>query len=132
MRGCPLPVLMTTKISWNQFNRLPCDTFRWRGIDGSEVLTHFITAPDLHSTTPFYSYNGPLRPSDMPGTWLNYRQQDLHDHLLYLYGWGDRGGGPTEAELEPLPLLAGLPDVPQARPGRAEAYFTDLYPLGLH
>jgi len=47
MRGCNIAVFMTTKISWNQFNRMPCDTFRWRGIDGTEVLTHFITAPDL-------------------------------------------------------------------------------------
>ncbi len=27
MRGCNIPVFMTTKISWNQFNRMPCDTF---------------------------------------------------------------------------------------------------------
>ncbi len=29
MRGCNIPVFTTTKISWNQFNRMPCDTFRW-------------------------------------------------------------------------------------------------------
>ena len=28
---------MTTKLSWNQFNRFPYDTFRWRGLDGSEI-----------------------------------------------------------------------------------------------
>ena len=33
---------LTSKISWSQFNRMPADTFRWRGIDGSEVLTHFV------------------------------------------------------------------------------------------
>ena len=36
---------MTTKISWNQYNRMPNDTFLWKGIDGSEILTHFITTP---------------------------------------------------------------------------------------
>lgn len=127
MRGCDIPVFMTTKISWNQFNRMPCDTFRWRGIDGSEVLTHFITAPDLHPTTPFYSYNGPLRPSDMTGTWMNYRQQDINDHLLYLCGWGDGGGGPTEEHMERMQIMADLPDFPQVRAGRAEDYFTGLY-----
>ena len=40
-----IDVFMTTKISWNQYNRMPHDTFFWRGIDGSEVLTHFITTP---------------------------------------------------------------------------------------
>ena len=127
MRGCDIPVFMTTKISWNQFNRMPCDTFRWRGIDGSEVLTHFITAPDLHPTTSFYSYNGPLRPSDVTGTWTNYRQQDINDHLLYLCGWGDGGGGPTEEQMERMQIMADLPDFPQVRAGRAEDYFTDLY-----
>jgi alpha-mannosidase len=126
MRGCNLPVFMTTKISWNQFNRMPCDTFRWRGIDGSEVLTHFITAPDLYSRT-FYSYNGPLRPSDMTGTWTNYRQQDINDHLLYLCGWGDGGGGATEEQLEGMSVMADLPDFPQVCSGRAEDYFTELY-----
>ncbi len=129
MRGCNIPVFMTTKISWNQFNRMPCDTFRWRGIDGSEVLTHFITAPELDTKTTFYSYNGPLRPSDMTGTWMNYRQQDINDHLLYLCGWGDGGGGPTEEQMERMQIMADLPDFPQVRAGRAEDYFTELYQL---
>ena len=37
------PYFMTTKLSWNQFNQLPYDSFYWQGIDGSRVLTHFIT-----------------------------------------------------------------------------------------
>jgi alpha-mannosidase len=127
MRGCNIPTFMTTKISWNQFNRMPCDTFRWRGIDGSEVLTHFITAPDLDAKTTFYVYNGPLRPSDMTGVWMNYRQQDINDHLLYLCGWGDGGGGPTEEQMERMHIMADLPDFPQVRAGRAGDYFTELY-----
>ena len=127
MRGCNIPTFMTTKISWNQFNRMPCDTFRWRGIDGSEVLTHFITAPSQDAKTTFYSYNGPLQPSDMTGTWMNYRQQDINDHLLYLHGWGDGGGGPTEEQMERMQIMADLPDFPQVRAGRAEDYFTELY-----
>jgi alpha-mannosidase len=127
MRGCTLPVFMTTKISWNQFNRIPSDTFRWRGIDGSEVLTHFITAPDIYTETTFYTYNGALQPGGMTGTWMNYRQKDINDHLLYLFGWGDGGGGPAEEQVERLQIMADLPDFPQVRAGRAEDYFTDLY-----
>ena len=127
MRGCNIPVFMTTKISWNQFNRMPYDTFRWRGIDGSEVLTHFITAPERDTTTTFYTYNGHLQPGDMTGTWMHYRQQDINDHLLYLYGWGDGGGGPTEEQVERVQIMADLPDFPQVRAGRAEDYFTELY-----
>ncbi len=127
MRGCNIPIFMTTKISWNQFNRMPCDTFRWRGIDGTEVLTHFITAPDLHTTTTYYTYNGPLRPEDMTGTWNNYRQQDINEHLLYLAGWGDGGGGPTEEQLERMQVMADLPNFPLVRAGRTDAFFSELY-----
>lgn len=127
MRGCDIPVFMTTKISWNQFNRMPCDTFRWRGIDGSEVLTHFVTAPDLHTATTFYSYNGPLRPKDMTGTWQNYRQQALNDNLLYLAGWGDGGGGPTEEMLQTSQVLADTPNFPIVRWGTVDTYFSQLY-----
>ncbi|HHV61405.1 MAG TPA: substrate-binding domain-containing protein [Firmicutes bacterium] len=42
-----LEYFMTTKISWNQYNRPEYDTFMWRGMDGTEVLTHFITTPEL-------------------------------------------------------------------------------------
>ena len=127
MRGCEISVFMTTKISWNQFNRMPCDTFRWRGIDGSEVLTHFVTAPDLHAATTFYSYNGPLRPHDMTGTWANYRQQGLNDDLLYLAGWGDGGGGPTEEMVQTAQMLATVPNVPTVRWGSVDTYFSALY-----
>jgi alpha-mannosidase len=127
MRGCDLSVFMTTKISWSQFNRMPCDTFCWRGIDGSEVLTHFITAPDVDPSLSYYSYNGPLRASDMMGTWKNYRQQNINDQLLYLGGWGDGGGGPTEEMLERVPVLERLPDFPKARMGRVDEYFSALY-----
>jgi alpha-mannosidase len=127
MRGCNIPCFMTTKISWNQFNRLPVDTFRWRGIDGSEVLTHFITAPGGDASSPSYTYNGPLRPSDVLGTWRMYQQQALNNQLLYLGGWGDGGGGPDEDQLERAQIMADLPAFPRVRMGRVDAYFDDLY-----
>ncbi|GHO42477.1 alpha-mannosidase [Ktedonospora formicarum] len=127
MRGCDLPVFMTTKISWNQFNRMPCDTFRWRGIDGSEVLTHFVTAPDVSTQSTYYTYNGPFRASDVLGTWKNYRQQAINDQLLYLCGWGDGGGGPEESQLERSLVLRDLPGFPTVEMGRADNYFDTLY-----
>ena len=57
-----IDMFMTTKISWNQYNRMPHDTFKWKGIDGSEVLTHFITTPEPWNEPGswFYTYTGPL------------------------------------------------------------------------
>lgn len=126
MRSCHIPCFMTTKISWNQFNRLPVDTFRWRGIDGTEVLAHFITAPSEGASTA-YTYNGPLQPSDMVGTWRDYQQQTINDQFLYLAGWGDGGGGPEEDQLARAEIMDDLPAFPKVRMGRVDAYFDDLY-----
>lgn len=51
---------MTTKISWNDTNRLPYDTFRWRGMDGTEVTAHFVTTTDPGED--YYTYNGNTSP----------------------------------------------------------------------
>jgi alpha-mannosidase len=124
IRKCGVRYFMTTKISWSQFNRFPYDTFRWRGLDGTEVLTHFVTTPE--ETSWFYTYNGQLRPPDVQGIWQQYRQKEVNDDLLFLFGWGDGGGGPTREMLETARLLANLPGLPQVRLGKAEPYFAAL------
>jgi len=115
---------LTTKISWSQFNRFPYDTFRWRGIDGSELLTHFVTTPDPES--PFFTYNGRLNPMDVRGIWEKYQQKNVNDELLLLYGWGDGGGGPTREMIESGLGMKDLPGIPQVSLGTAEAYFSRL------
>jgi len=131
MRGCGISSFMTTKISWSQFNRMPNDTFRWRGIDGSEVLTHFVTASDKPlkhwSEAQFYTYNGMMTGEEAFGTWKHYRQKELSDEVLYIYGYGDGGGGPTEQMLEAACALDRLPGYPHVKPGRIDQFFKQLY-----
>lgn len=124
MRGCGVDTFMTTKISWSQFNRAPFDTFWWQGIDGSQVLTHFVTTPSPPSRQ--YTYNGAMRPGDVAGAWREYRQKDLNDELLYLMGYGDGGGGPSVEQLETARRLADMPGMPQVRYDSARSYFDRL------
>lgn len=119
-----LKYFLTTKISWSQFNRFPYDTFRWRGLDGSEVLSHFVTTPDIDER--FATYNGKVSPHAVMGVWEQYRQKDANDELIVLYGWGDGGGGPTREMLEAGRVLADLPGLPRVTPGTAEAFFERL------
>jgi alpha-mannosidase len=131
MRGCGISSFMTTKISWNQFNRMPNDTFRWRGIDGSEVLTHFVTASDQPlkhwAEAQFYTYNGMMSGTEAFGTWQHYRQKAISDEVLYIFGYGDGGGGPTEEMLESANALDKLPGYPRVKLGRIDEFFTQLY-----
>jgi alpha-mannosidase len=97
---------------------MPCDTFRWRGIDGTEILTHFVTTPEAGATS--YTYNGSVDARSLAGAWQAYRQKDVNHELLNLFGHGDGGGGPTRHMLEAgrrFANLAGLPrcDLRQGR-----------------
>jgi len=132
LKGCDVDYFMTTKISWNEYNRLPYDTFRWAGIDGTEVLTHMVTAPlnpsELSRTTqqPFYTYNAKFTPYDVAGNWAAYRQKDINEELLYLFGYGDGGGGPTAEMQETAARLHDLPTFTQVEQSSAEAFFARL------
>jgi alpha-mannosidase len=132
LKGCDVDYFMTTKISWNEYNRLPYDTFRWRGIDGTEVLTHMVTVPDdpeAVATTrrSAYTYNAKMSAADIAGNWTQYRQKAINDELLYLYGYGDGGGGPTAEMEEASARLQDLPGFPTVEQGPAEAFFARLH-----
>lgn len=131
LRKSGLRYFMTTKISWNVYNRFPHDTFFWRGIDGTEIMTHYITTPDPDLAdspfTRFYTYNGQVVPATLAGIWNNYRDKEVNDsELLLSYGWGDGGGGPTRTMLELRRRLEHMPGLPKATTGRADEFFRKL------
>ncbi len=102
MKKCGIDYFMTTKLAWNQFNKIPYDTMRWRGIDGSEVLTHLITTLGVSQPIKdfFTTYNGMLHPDAIMGGWMRYQNKDINNDILISYGYGDSGGGPTREMLE--------------------------------
>lgn len=126
-----IPYFMTTKIGWNEFNRFPHDTFLWKGIDGSEVLTHLISTRNYqkpgdlkmvgnHSTT----YNGLQNASQLMGTWQRYQDKDVSTEVLTCYGYGDGGGGPTEEMLEQSRRLEhSVVECPAARQTGVKEFF---------
>ncbi len=130
LRKSGVDYFMTTKITWNQYNQMPFDTFMWRGIDGTEVLTHYITTipksqydrGDRQTT-----YNGKVDADSVLGSWIRYQNKDLNDHLLLCYGYGDGGGGPVREDLERAERLAyGIPGIPKVRHGKVLDYFRSL------
>ncbi|SHE09729.1 Mannosylglycerate hydrolase [Chlamydia abortus] len=128
MKKAGIEVFMTTKISWNQYNRMPHDTFYWRGIDGTDILTHFVTTPDPGGGVGafYYTYNGGVTPFSVTGIWEGYRDKEINRELLLCYGYGDGGGGANREMLEMRRRLAELPGIPHVTTGRADEYFTRL------
>ncbi|WP_310499788.1 alpha-mannosidase [Paenibacillus qinlingensis] len=128
LRKAGLRYFMTTKISWNVYNRFPHDTFYWQGIDGSKILTHYITttAPDAEPGTTFYTYNGLVTPETVTSVWENYQDKELNSNMLLAFGYGDGGGGPTRSMLEVRRRLEHMPGLPKVTIGRADEYFKQL------
>ena len=123
-----LEYFMTIKIGWNQYNRLPYDTFLWQGIDGTRVLTHFSTVKAAGS--PFAStYNSMADPGESLGAWQNFQQKELQRDLLMAYGFGDGGGGPTREMLENIEVMADMPGLPQVHQSSVKQFFESIAPL---
>ena len=129
MKECGINYFMTTKLAWNQFNKHPYDTFMWRGIDGSEVLTHLITTLGVgQSVSNFYTtYNGFLHPDALIGGWQRYQNKDINNDILISYGYGDGGGGPTREMLETsVRMEKGVTGMPRVRQEPSLIYFRQL------
>ena len=128
MKKSGLKYLMTTKIGWNDHDKFPHDTFRLRGIDGSEVLTHFITTTDIDKAhTKNVTYNGRQDVSQINGTWARYSDKELNSDLLTCYGYGDGGGGPTEEMLENSRRLAkSIGRTPRVKQASVKEFFHRL------
>ena len=122
----------TSKLSWSEFNKVPCDTFRWKGIDGSTVLTHFTPARDYtdekHTDLAYFTtYNARLTPTQLKGGWQRFQQKDIDNKFLVTYGYGDGGGGPTEWMLENARRMTGpVQGLPAVRHTFAREFFEEL------
>lgn len=133
MQKTGLRYFMTTKIGWNDTNKFPYDTLYWEGIDGSRVLSHFITTcnyrqyPELcrgrYSST---TYNGLENASQVMGTWQRYQNKPVSRKVLTCYGYGDGGGTTPEMIKQGKRLEKGLLNLPRVRFSKVRDFFENL------
>lgn len=124
MKKCGINDFVTSKISWNETNKMPYDTFRWRGIDGTEVMTHFMTSywyqPDAYEKVRCATYIGTGNPSMLRGTYERYQQKMLNKTVFCSVGKGDGGGGTTQFDCEAIARQE------RALPGQPVAAWTSV------
>ncbi len=106
----------TTKMTWSSVTRFPHTSFRWRGSDGSEILTHLCPT----------SYNGTVDIGDVSEAMQRHRQSGVHDDLLLPTGYGDGAGGPTEEMCERARRFADLAHTPRTAWTTVEDFFDRL------
>ena len=99
MLGCGVKYFLTTKISWNDTNAFPYDSFIWEGLDGSKVFTHF-------NRTHCYPCA-----DDILETAGGIKQRSVTNKRLIAYGYGDGGGGPQFEMVEYARRVKDLAEV---------------------
>ncbi|MGN1267427.1 MAG: alpha-mannosidase [Dorea sp.] len=129
LKLCEIDTFMTTKISWNQFNFIPDDLFKWRGIDGTEILAYFIDTPEEgFSLDSMYStYNGRMKPRSVYGSWKKFKNKELSKDTLVSYGFGDGGGGVNRDMLELRRVMDKLPGLPNVKTSKAGEFFKKIH-----
>ncbi|NOZ60707.1 MAG: alpha-mannosidase [Calditrichaeota bacterium] len=105
---------MTQKLSWSLINVFPHHSFIWEGIDGTSVLTHML---------PEETYNSQASPFAIKKIEKNYKDKDVSEEALLVFGIGDGGGGPGAEHLERLQRMKNLAGLPTVTQRRAQDFF---------
>jgi alpha-mannosidase len=117
LRGCGVKYFATAKIFWNYHGgeNFPHNTFTWEGIDGSTVLAHL-----------FNNYEGPGNPEAAISRWNTRPQKDGLATMVFCFGHGDGGGGPTREHVESVLRLRDLEGCPRVKLAGPLEFFKDL------
>lgn len=88
MKGCNVDYFLTTKMTWNDTTTFPYQTFKWQGVDGTDVFAHLNcihSSPDPETLIGRTEGHGAVNP---------LLQKTVAKERLISYGKGDGGGGP--------------------------------------
>lgn len=115
MKKCRIPYFATQKLIRQspECQPFPYNIFWWEGMDGSRVLAH-----------TFKKNNANFQPGDLITRWEEDRvQQENIDGLMFPFGFGDGGGGPTRQMLEMARRCVDLEGAPRCRMESPVKYF---------
>lgn len=113
IRRSGMKYFVTHKIDRNDTNRFPYTIFRWRGTDGSEVLSYLQRG----------GYGGEYNAAHLTGVWNGNTEKGVTDSVMNMFGYGDGGGGATYGMLENARRLSKIPGLPASRMGHSDEFF---------
>ncbi len=109
---------VTQKLAWNDTSQFPYKLFWWQAPDGSRVLTYFP-----------HDYVNYMEPQRIAADVATYAPATHWPDMLYLYGVGDHGGGPTRDMLANAARYASTDAIfPRLTLGTAQSFFDELAP----
>ncbi len=122
LKRCGCIGFATQKITWayNGGEPFPYNTFWWEGIDGSAIPTHIYT-----------EYTSHTRPNAIFDRWNTRLQKNGIRSMIFAFGWGDGGGGPTRDHVEFMRRAKNLEGLPRVKYSSPLEFFMDLEQQGL-
>jgi alpha-mannosidase len=112
-----LDYFCTIKLFWNNFNKFPYTTFLWEGIDGSKVLSHM---------PPEGTYTSEASAVSLKLAENQFKEKNLIDSFLLVFGNGDGGGGPQPSHLELLDRFRNTNYTPELSFEKAIDFFNKI------
>ncbi|HBF38107.1 MAG TPA: hypothetical protein DDW50_12385 [Firmicutes bacterium] len=111
---CGIRYFYTFKLQKNTVNEFPYNLFTWEGIDGSKVISVL---------DPFSGYDGKMELPDLCMGLKKYHQKNNYPQIMYLFGYGDGGGGTTPEMIEKIERLNKAPGPVNLSMGTAHEFF---------
>lgn len=119
MKESGIKYFLTTKMSWNDTNDFPYDTFNWKGIDGSSVLVHM-------NRTHMWPDPETLERNVMNTEGDTIKEREVSNMRLFSYGFGDGGGGPEFEMIELANRLSDVEGLPRSSHTTVSQFMQDL------
>lgn len=104
LRKSGIDTFVTQKLTWNNTNTFPYGHFDWEGVDGTRVRCTF---PQV--------YVARVDPETIDEFYRRVPETETVPSLMFLYGYGDGGGGPMREDVEIGERLADVPGFPRCR-----------------
>ena len=111
-----LDFFFTQKLSWNNINKFPHTTFKWEGLDGSQLVSHF---------SPADTYTAEASIADLYRCERNNRSKQIGSSVL-VYGKGDGGGGPNEKMLKRLKRMSEIKGIPNLKMDSPISFYENI------
>ena len=115
MKKCQIPYFATQKLTRQdpEAEPFPYNLFWWEGLDGSRVLSHL-----------FRRNNAVFSSGELVSRWEDDRvQQEGIDGLMFPFGYGDGGGGPTREMVEAALRCRDLEGAPRCHMENPVSFF---------
>ncbi|MEM1115249.1 MAG: glycoside hydrolase family 38 C-terminal domain-containing protein [Bacteroidota bacterium] len=99
-----IDTFLTQKLTWNNENTFPYSHFDWEGVDGTRVRCTF---PQ--------TYVARVDPETITDMHARVPERQTLESLLFLYGYGDGGGGPMREDVQLGTRLGDVPGFPRCQ-----------------